>query len=87
MLSLCCSVHNQHHALLVLPTDWRSACGALAVPLQRWLGLAKQGKGDKPAYVAFKYYVEPKDKKVTLLLRKCMPRLESAVSCFNRQAG
>jgi hypothetical protein len=23
--------------------------------LQRWLGLTKQDKGDKPAYVAFKY--------------------------------
>eukprot|EP00882_Tetradesmus_deserticola_P000351 GHRQ01000387.1.p1 GENE.GHRQ01000387.1~~GHRQ01000387.1.p1 ORF type:complete len:264 (+),score=150.03 GHRQ01000387.1:164-955(+) len=32
--------------------------------VQRWLGLAKKEKGDKPAYVAFKYYVEPKNKQM-----------------------
>ncbi|WIA15678.1 hypothetical protein OEZ85_002304 [Tetradesmus obliquus] len=29
---------------------------------QRWLGLARKGKGDKPAYAAFKYYVQPQHK-------------------------
>jgi hypothetical protein len=33
--------------------------------LQRWLGLARKDKGDKPAYVAFKYFVEPKHKQVS----------------------
>ncbi|KAF6266286.1 hypothetical protein COO60DRAFT_445642 [Scenedesmus sp. NREL 46B-D3] len=46
--------------------------------VQRWLGLAKKEKGDEPAYVAFKYYVEPKDKKVRqrlALQRICVARV------------
>jgi hypothetical protein len=41
--------------------------------LQRWLGLARKEKSDKPAYVAFKYFVLPKDKEVGALQHPTMP--------------
>jgi hypothetical protein len=56
-----CKLNNQLPVLSCNPLF--SEC---CTSLQRWLGLAKQDKGDKPAYVAFKYYVEPKDKKVNM---------------------
>jgi hypothetical protein len=69
MLSVCCPLTI-------------SCLSCIASSLQRWLGLAKQDKGDKPAYVAFKYYVEPKDKKVSVYTTVCLNCDVAALECY-----
>lgn len=64
-----------HHAQT--SADLPTCCCCCPLLLQRWLGLARKGKGDKPAYAAFKYYVQPQHKEVrrevitTYILKTC----------------